>query len=57
MHFVKGKESDFVLNLVISKWGKKGQTNKDIKHCKRFVRKKESLERNSVCGQDWLRVE
>ena len=24
------KESDFVLNLIISKWGGKGQTNKNI---------------------------
>ena len=30
MHFVKRKESDFVLNLIISKWGGKGQTNKNI---------------------------
>ena len=30
MHFIKGKVI-FVLNLIISKWGGKGQTNKDIK--------------------------
>ena len=40
IHFVKEKESDFVLKLVISKWERKqGTSRMDIESCKRFVKK------------------
>ena len=39
--FVKEKESDFVLKLLISKWERKQVINKmDMENCKRFVGKK-----------------
>ena len=41
MHFVKGKESEFVPKLVISKWERKQGTNKmDIEGYKRFTKKR-----------------
>lgn len=38
LHFVQGRECDLVLELVVSRWGKKqGQTNMGTGGCGRLV--------------------
>ena len=56
--FIKGKEGKFVPKLVNSKWERnQGKINGQRKLGKIWGKRKESLERNFVCSQNWIKSE